>query len=113
MQYQSRGEVEPRSKTIAHDGALRLQVGSQVRIRACSSLGHHTAPIFACGKGGVVDAVICPSIADHRDKGRVRACHGRHFYRIEISLAEIWPACMGESHDSLYLECRQCLLGKA
>ncbi len=83
----------------------RFGVGDAVRILSRQPIGHYRVPTYLRGKAGAVEAVIQPAAVNNEEEGFGRnAGQKRHYYRLAISMVEIWPAYRGALHDSLRIE---------
>jgi hypothetical protein len=79
--------------------------GDAVRILTRSPIGHYRVPTYLRGKKGSVEAVIEPAAVDNEEEGYGRnAGSRRHYYRVAISMTEIWPDYAGSSRDGLRIE---------
>jgi nitrile hydratase subunit beta len=79
--------------------------GDRVRILTRSPVGHYRVPIYLRGKIGSVERIIEPPGVDNEEEGYGRnAGAKRHYYRLAIPLAQIWPDYLGSSRDGLRIE---------
>lgn len=79
--------------------------GDNIRILARSPIGHYRVPIYLRGKVGVVEAVIEPAAVNNEEEGYGRnAGSKRHYYRVAVSMTEIWPNYSGSPRDGLRIE---------
>ena len=79
--------------------------GERVRIIDRSPVGHYRVPIYLRGKTALIETVIEPSAVDNEEEGFGRnAGSRRHYYRLSVPLAEIWPDYVGRPRDGLYIE---------
>ncbi|WP_205625068.1 SH3-like domain-containing protein [Geminicoccus roseus] len=85
--------------------APAFQPGDAVRILTRSPVGHYRVPTYLRGKSGSVEQVIEPPGVDNEEEGYGRnAGMKRHYYRIAIAMAEIWPGYAGSPADGLRVE---------
>jgi nitrile hydratase len=79
--------------------------GDRVRVSVRFPVGHYRVPAYIRGKSAVVEAVIEPPGLNNEEEGFGRnAGSKRHYYRIAIPLAELWPGYAGSSRDGLRIE---------
>ena len=79
--------------------------GEQVRVCVRFPIGHFRVPNYVRGKRGIVEAVIEPAAVNNEEEGYGRnAGFRRHYYRIAISMTELWPAYTGSAKDGLRIE---------
>ena len=79
--------------------------GDAVRILGHSPIGHYRVPVYLRGKNGLVEAVIEPAAVDNEAEGYGRnAGSRRHYYRVAISMSQIWPDYAGSLRDGLRVE---------
>ena len=82
-----------------------FKAGDSVRILRRFPIGHFRVPNYIRGKSGVVESVIEPPALNNEEEGFGRnAGPKRHYYRIAIPLAELWPAYTGSANDGLRVE---------
>lgn len=82
-----------------------FQAGDSVRISRRFPIGHFRVPNYIRGKVGLVEAVMEPKQLNNEEEGFGRnAGNKRHYYRIAIPLAELWPNYAGSVSDSLRIE---------
>ena len=82
-----------------------FQAGDKVAIAARSPIGHYRVPPYIRGKSAVVEAVIEPAGINNEEEGFGRnAGVKRHYYRVAIPLAELWPGYVGSPNDGLRIE---------
>jgi hypothetical protein len=82
-----------------------FQPGDHVRISVRFPIGHYRVPRYVRGKRGTVEAVIVPAAVDNEEEGFGRnAGSKRHYYRMAIPLAELWPGYAGSANDGLRIE---------
>jgi len=85
--------------------APAFRAGERVRIAARSPVGHYRVPAYVRGRRGVVERVIAPRAIDNEEEAYGRnAGSRRHYYRIAIALAELWPDYAGPAGDGLRIE---------
>jgi len=79
--------------------------GEMVRIATRSPIGHFRVPNYVRGKQGRVEAVIEPRAINNEDEGFGRnAGEKRHYYRIAISMPELWSHYGGSARDGIWIE---------
>ncbi len=82
-----------------------FKAGDAVKVAMRFPIGHYRVPTFIRGKRGRVEAVIEPRAVNNEDEGFGRNAGGkRHYYRIAIPLAELWPKYAGSPNDGLRIE---------
>ena len=82
-----------------------FKAGDRVRVLTRSPIGHYRVPIYLRGKTAFVEAIIEPMLLDNEEEGFGRnAGNKKHYYRIGVPLAEVWPGYTGPAHDSLRIE---------
>jgi len=87
--------------------------GDQVRIDARSPIGHYRVPIYLRGKAGTIESIIEPVAVDNEEEGYGRNAGAKlHYYRLAISMTEIWPDYAGSPRDGLRVEVYETWLEK-
>ena len=82
-----------------------FEVGDRVRVMKREPVGHYRVPTYLRGKAGMVDAVIEPAAVDNEEEAYGRnAGSRRHYYRISLPMASIWPGYTGSPRDDLRIE---------
>ena len=82
-----------------------FQTGDRIQVRTRSPVGHYRVPTYLRGKTGTVVAVIEPAAVDNEEEAYGRnAGSKRHYYRIAVSMREIWPSYSAAPHDNLRIE---------
>jgi nitrile hydratase subunit beta len=82
-----------------------FQVGDAVRISVRYPIGHYRVPRYIRGKRGIVEAVMEPAAINNEEEGFGRnAGAALHYYRIAISLTELWAGYTGSPSDGLRIE---------
>lgn len=104
-----------RFATIMPEGErAAFTAGDQVRIAARSPIGHYRVPTYLRGRRAVVEAVIEPAAVDNEAEGFGRdAGLKRHYYRVAVPMAEVWPGYTGSPRDGLYIEVFETWLEEA
>ena len=88
--------------------------GERVRVATRAPVGHYRVPIYLRGKEALVEAVIEPAGIDNEEEAFGRnAGSRRHYYRIAVPLAELWPGYAGSAADGLRIEVFETWLEKA
>ena len=81
-----------------------FQPGQRVRVLERFPLGHYRVPLYLRGRTGTVERLVQPAI-DNEEEGFGRnAGVKRHYYRIAVPMADIWPGYAGAPQDHLYIE---------
>ncbi|HTB15480.1 MAG TPA: SH3-like domain-containing protein [Bryobacteraceae bacterium] len=98
--------VQPITGIVKADGeAPRFHRGDRVTISVRFPIGHYRVPLYIRGKTAVVEAVIEPSAVNNEEEGFSRnAGMKRHYYRLAIPLADLWPGYSGSPNDGLRIE---------
>jgi nitrile hydratase subunit beta len=90
---------------FARDETPAFVPGDRVRILMRSPIGHYRVPMYVRGRTGEIEAVIEPVAVDNEEEAYGRnAGSKRHYYRVAISMREIWPTYKGPHDDSLRIE---------
>src|ERR1700722_2297135 len=91
---------------VKADGeASRFHAGDRVAIPTRFPIGHYRVPLYIRGKTGVVESVTEPPAVNNEEEGFGRnAGMKRHYYRLAIPLAELWPGYTGSANDGLRIE---------
>jgi nitrile hydratase subunit beta len=94
------------SGVVKADGeAPRFRAGDRVAISDRFPIGHYRVPLYIRGKTATVEAVIEPPRVNNEEEGFGRnAGMKRHYYRLAIPLAELWPGYTGSANDGLRIE---------
>ena len=109
----------PATKTLpgivkaAGEEALFRQ-GDQVRIASREPVGHYRVPQYLRGKRAVVEKVIEPRAVNNEEEGfgKNAGCV-RHYYRVAVSMSELWPNYRGPAGDGLRIEVFETWLERA
>ncbi len=107
MQDQSATErIASTSGVVLADGeAPAFGLGQHVRISARHPVGHYRVPLYLRGRTGLIEAIIEPAGIDNEQEAYVHnAGMKRHYYRLAISMTEIWPSYVGSVRDGLHIE---------
>ncbi len=99
-------EVRPQLTVVKAMGEEPLfKVGDRVKVSIRYPVGHYRVPRYVRGKSAVVESVIEPAAVNNEEEGFGRNAGSKlHYYRVAISLAELWPKYAGSIHDSLRIE---------
>ena len=82
-----------------------FEVGDAVIVSKRSPIGHFRTPNYIRGKRARVEAVIEPPAVNNEEEGYGRnAGARRHYYRIAISMSELWKNYAGSPNDGLRIE---------
>jgi len=82
-----------------------FKAGDRVRVALRFPIGHYRAPRYIRGKTGVVESVIEPRAVNNEEEGFGRnAGSKRHYYRVMLSMAELWYPYSGSPRDALKIE---------
>lgn len=80
-------------------------LGDRVRVIRRSPIGHYRVPIYLRGQAGTIVKVIEPSMIDDEEEGYGRnAGAKRHYYRVALSLPQLWADYQGSPRDELHVE---------
>jgi nitrile hydratase len=91
--------------THATDQTPAFNPGDRVRIQTRAPVGHYRVPTYLRGRVGVVEAIIRPMAVDNEEEGFGRnAGLRRHYYRVAVSMIDIWQGYVGSMSDSLRIE---------
>lgn len=104
----------PLNITKALDEEPELEVGETVAISVRYPIGHYRVPRYVRGKRGIVEAVIDPKAVNNETEGYGQNAGSKGFYyRVAISLAELWPGYAGSPADGLRIEVFQTWLERS
>lgn len=78
--------------------------GDRVAISTRFPIGHYRVPHYIRGKRGVVEAVGTPAVNNEEEGFGRNAGVKRHYYRLAISLTELWPGYAGSPKDALRID---------
>lgn len=82
-----------------------FKAGDKVAISVRFPVGHYRVPHYIRGKTAIVEAVIEPRAVNNEEESFGRnAGQRRHYYRIAISLTDLWPGYAGSAADGLRIE---------
>jgi nitrile hydratase len=88
--------------------------GDSVIVATRSPVGHYRVPVYLRGKRALVEAVIEPAGIDNEEEAFGRnAGSKRHYYRIAVPLADLWPGYAGSPRDGLRIEVFETWLERA
>ncbi len=106
MTDQAKASVTSLSNIVNAEGEEpNFQLGDHVKIGVRFPTGHYRVPRYVRGKRGTVEAIIERVAVDNEEEGFGRnAGSKRHYYRVSISLAELWPGYAGLWKDGLRIE---------
>jgi nitrile hydratase len=77
-------------KALGEEPAFK--VGDRVRVAERYPVGHYRVPMYMRGKTGVIERVLLPASVNNAEEGFGRnAGSKRHYYRVAVPLAELWP----------------------
>lgn len=94
--------------------AAVFKSGDAVRVAARFPIGHYRVPRYIRGKKGVVESVIEPRALNNEEEGFGRNAGGkRHYYRVTLSMTELWPGYAGSPLDKLKIEIFETWLERA
>ena len=112
-QLASRSAAEKNAITWADREAPLFAVQDRVRISRRVPIGHYRVPHYLRGKSAIVEKIIEPTAVDNEEEGFGRnAGRRRHYYRIAVSMRELWPAYRGSDQDGLRIEVFETWLQK-
>lgn len=82
-----------------------FKTGDRAVISSRLPMGHYRVPRYIRGKNCVIEAVIEPCWLNNEEEGFGRnAGQKRHYYRVAIPLADLWPGYTGSVADGLRIE---------
>jgi nitrile hydratase len=97
-------DEEVRVVTAAGEEPM-FRPGEAVRIGVRAPIGHYRVPHYVRGRTGTIESVIRPAAIDNEEEAFGRnAGSRRHYYRVAIPLAELWPDYRGSPRDGLRIE---------
>jgi nitrile hydratase len=99
-------------RVVAADGQAPVHSpGDLVRVAVRYPIGHYRVPRYMRGKRGTVQSVIEPRAVNNEEEGFGRnAGSKRYYYRIALSLTEIWAQYAGSPRDELLIEVHESWL---
>ncbi len=90
-----------------------FRAGERVRLVDRSPIGHYRVPTYLRNTTGHVEAVIEPPGIDNEEEGYGRnAGRRRHYYRIAVPMASLWPGYTGSPRDGIRIEVFESWLEK-
>jgi hypothetical protein len=90
---------------LADGEAALFGPGEVVRIAQRFPIGHYRVPRYIRGKQAVIEAVIEPRAVNNEEEGFGRnAGSKRHYYRVSLSMSDLWPDYSGSFSDKLKIE---------
>jgi nitrile hydratase subunit beta len=97
---------KPFPEIVKAEGEEQLfKAGDDVKISVRFPVGHYRVPSYIRGKQACVETVLKPHAINNEDEGFGRnAGVKRHYYRVAISLSELWPGYTGSKNDGLRIE---------
>ncbi len=106
MPQKSHGVTKPFAHIVKAMGEKTIfKAGDSVRISVRYPVGHYRVPRYVRGKLGSIEAVIEPAAINNEEEGFGRnAGSKRHYYRVAIPLAGLWPGYAGSANDGLRIE---------
>jgi hypothetical protein len=82
-----------------------FKTGDRVRISVRYPVGHYRVPRYVRGKQALIEAIIEPASIDNEEEGYGRNAGIKlHYYRVGISLSDLWPGYVGSPEDGLRIE---------
>jgi len=99
-------KTAPFPEIVTADGEKPVfKAGDTVFISTRYPVGHYRVPRYIRGKRCVIEAVIEPCGLNNEEEGFGRnAGQKRHYYRVAIPLADLWPGYAGSAADGLRIE---------
>jgi nitrile hydratase subunit beta len=106
MRNQPGSEYSGMPQIVPAEGEAPIfATGDRIRVAVRFPIGHFRVPNYIRGKRGTIVAVIEPAAVNNEEEGYGRnAGYKRHYYRISISMTELWPSYPKSSKDSLFIE---------
>ena len=106
MSDKSQTDSKPLAEVIKAMGEEPVyRVGDNIRISVRYPVGHYRVPRYIRGKLGSVEAIIEPAAINNEEEGFGRNAGLKgHYYRVAISLTELWPGYTGSTRDGLRIE---------
>ena len=90
---------------LATNETPMFKPGEGVRVLTRAPIGHYRVPNYLRGKAVLIEAVIEPAYVDNEEESYGRnAGARRHYYRVAVPMASVWPAYAGSPLDSLRIE---------
>jgi hypothetical protein len=106
-------QTEFPSATWADGEAALFKPGDRVRVAWRFPIGHYRAPRYIRGKSGLVESVIEPRAVNNEEEGFGRnAGSRRHYYRVALSMEELWQGDAESVQDQLKIEVFETWLEK-
>jgi nitrile hydratase subunit beta len=103
----------PETRWAEGEAAL-FKAGDAVRVAARFPIGHYRVPRYIRGKNGVVESVIEPRALNNEEEGFGRNAGGkRHYYRVTLSMTDLWQEYAGSTRDKLKIEIFETWLERA
>ena len=91
--------------TWADGEAALFMPGDRIRVALRFPIGHYRVPRYIRGKSGLVEAVIEPRAVNNEEEGFGRnAGSKRHYYRVALSMEELWHGDAESARDLLKIE---------
>lgn len=106
MSELSKGMAQPPMHTVEPFGEQpRFKAGDAIRISVRYPVAHYRVPRYIRGKCGLVEMVIDRALVNNEEEGFGRnAGQLGYYYRVAISLQELWPDYAGSPNDNLRIE---------
>jgi hypothetical protein len=83
----------------------RFHAGDAVRVGVRFPVAHYRVPHYVRGRRGIVESVVERALVDNEEEGFGRNAGSLgYYYRVAISLAELWPGYSGRAEDGLRIE---------
>jgi hypothetical protein len=102
----------PAARWALGEAAL-FKPGDRVRVARRYPIGHYRVPRYIRGALGVVEAVIEPRAVNNEEEGFGRnAGSKRHYYRVALSMVELWQKRAESDQDQLKIEVFETWLEK-
>lgn len=94
----------PRIVLAEHEAPI-FAVGDHVKVAVRFPIGHFRVPNYIRGKKGTVVAIIKHPAVNNEEEGYGRnAGAKRHYYRISLSMTELWPSYQKSQKDKVFIE---------
>lgn len=98
-------ERPPFSVRKAEGEEPAFRPGDKVVVSVRYPVGHYRVPRYIRGKQGTIESIITPMAVNNETEGFGHNAGSKgHYYRVAISLSELWPGHAGSPADNLRIE---------